>query len=190
MLPLRTIIPERRAIVREVGHHSAHRVDLRLDFKQRCGYCNDWDYYKTTFYEIDHFVPEYVLKTISNTAYSNLVYACRSCNNAKRAKWPSGDELISIVGDEGFIDPCDQVYDKQLERDDDGNIIALTRIGKWMYVALKLSNPQHRLIHQLEQLDNAITELENLSDQDPAVEALLKNLLANYRRYSRELREV
>lgn len=190
MLPLRKLIPQRRVISRLVGHHRAHRDDLILDFKERCGYCNDWDYYKTTYYEIDHFIPEYVLKTISNTEYSNLVYACRSCNNSKRAKWPSGDELISIVGDEGFIDPCNKTYDEQFERDDDGNIVALTEVGKWMYVALKLSNPQHALVHQLENLDEAIDELEKLSDQDPSVEALLKNLLALYRRYSRELREV
>jgi len=190
MLAFRSVIPIRSDVVKLVGHHSAHREDLRSDFKERCGYCNDWDYYKKTYYEIDHFIPEFVLKTISNTDYRNLVYACRSCNNSKRAKWPSGDEKIAIVNDQGFVDPCDTQYDTHFERDDVGNIVALTNVGKWMYVALKLSKPQHQLIYQLEKLDETIEQLEVIANQDLEVEALLTDLLKKYRRYSRELREV
>ena len=41
---------------------------------------------------------------ISPTEYSNLVYSCRSCNNSKRAKWPTGDENVHNDGEQGFID--------------------------------------------------------------------------------------
>lgn len=186
----RSITPKRRSITTAVSRHQAHRDDLRLDFNQRCGYCDDWDYYKTTYYEVDHFVPEDVMVTMSNTDYSNLVYACRSCNNAKRAKWPSKDEKLTLVNDEGFIDPCDQTYQDHFERDGNGKIIAKTKTGKWMYVALKLSKPQHEIIYQLETLDKLIDGIQIAADQNPSLEGILAELLKKYRRYTRELREI
>lgn len=188
MLPFRTIHPVRRNIVTDVPSHSAHRADLRLDFNQRCGYCNDWDYYKTTYYEIDHFVPEDVMVTITNTSYSNLVYSCRSCNNAKRAKWPSKDELIAIVNDEGFVDPCDGTYIDHFDRDDDGAIVSKTTLGKWIYTALKFSKRHHQIIYTLEKLDEAIEELKAEIVNRPELQNDLNGLFDKYHRISHELR--
>lgn len=190
-MPLfRTSYPVRRDIKTKVTSHSAHRDDLRKDFNQRCGYCDDRDYYKITYYEIDHFVPEDVMVTMSNTAYANLVYACRSCNNSKRAKWPSGDENVAILNEQGFIDPCDEEYAHQFERDEAGRIVPKTTLGRWMYVALKLSKPQHQIIHQLEILDSLIAQIENEVEKRPELEPALTELLKKYRRYIRELREI
>ncbi len=50
-------IPERRPIETEVSHYSQHRNDLIIDFKGRCGYCNDFHTYRVSSFEIDHFIP-------------------------------------------------------------------------------------------------------------------------------------
>lgn len=84
-------IPARRDITTNVTSYSAHREDLIIDFKARCGYCNDIHIYRIASFEIDHFIPRVrnkkpFLSIKSDTDYSNLVYACKSCNNSKRNK--------------------------------------------------------------------------------------------------------
>jgi hypothetical protein len=49
--------PKRRNIIRVVNSHGEHRVDLKLDYINRCGYCNDLDNLRFIWFEIDHFVP-------------------------------------------------------------------------------------------------------------------------------------
>lgn len=95
-----------------------------------------------------------------------MVYACHSCNNAKRAKWPSRDENISIIGEKGWIDPCSGDYAKQFERDDCGRIVPITPIGKWMYDNLKLYKSQHQVLWNLEQLDVLSDTLEQKIEGD------------------------
>jgi len=160
----RTETPIRRNITRTVSSHRAHRADLRIDFFSRCGYCNSPDSWKLTYFEVDHFIPENILTIKSNTDYSNLVYSCRSCNNAKRKKWPTNDEEIPNKNDEGFIDPCDDLYLEQFAREDTGEIIFNSELGKWMFLALKLYKPQHQIIWSLEQLEPLIKEIKELAD--------------------------
>ena len=97
--------PKRRENPEAKNHYSDYKPELREDFNERCGYCGDHDFFRQSYYEIDHFVPRKKLKVIALNDYSNLVYACRSCNNAKRAKWPTGDEKVHNDGKVGFIDP-------------------------------------------------------------------------------------
>lgn len=189
MIPFRKETPKRRNIKTVVAKYSDHRNELQKDYKFRCGYCNDSDIWRTVWFEIDHFVPQKYLKTIKDTDYSNLVYACRSCNNSKRANWPSGDELIHHKNDEGFIDPCDDAYDKQFVRATNGRIIHQTQLGKWMYYKLKLHKPQHEIIWQIEELDNLIEECENvlkLIDNDILKDKVL-GLYREYRKYTKQL---
>ncbi len=154
--------PVRRNITKKVSCHSKHREDLRKDFNQRCGYCDSADRFKTAFYEIDHFIPQKILVTISKTDYRNLVYACRSCNNAKSSKWPTRNETLSHDGKQGFMDPCDREYAKQFSRSPQGEIIPVTELGKWMYKELHLFNPDHLIIWNLEQLCLIIEEMKKL----------------------------
>src|SRR5690606_31407481 len=116
MILFRKYTPKRRYIKTVVNSYREYRDELKKDYKYRCGYCDDSDIWRTVWFEIDHFVPQKYLKTIKETDYSNLVYACRSCNNSKRAHWPTGDELIHNQNDEGFIDPCEDDYGKQFGR--------------------------------------------------------------------------
>lgn len=164
MAVFRLQTPKRRNITIIVTTHGEHRNDLKKDFHNRCGYCNDIDNWRTIWFEIDHFIPQrrnkqQFLTRKSSTDYSNLVYACRSCNNAKSNQWPSNDENISNQNDEGFIDPCDDEYNNQFNRLISGRITPKTDLGEWMYKALKLYKPQHEIIWNIEQLHEVIKEL-------------------------------
>lgn len=187
-------IPKRRNITREVSHYSQHREDLVLDFKSRCGYCNSIHSYRNNSFEIDHFIPRIrnkvpFLTIKSENDYSNLVYACKSCNNAKRNKWATDDEKVAVIDDTGFIDPCDLTYDSHFNRLETGEIKPITRLGNWMYRELKLYKPQHEIIYQIEQLDLIIEELEPNLELIENVEVYRKitGLLLKYRNYIKQL---
>lgn len=175
--------PKRSNVTTIVSHYKEHRDSLRSDYKNRCGYCDDIDIWRFTWFEIDHFVPKYVMKLLTDTDYKNLVYACRSCNNAKRAKWPSGDENIPIVNDEGFVDPCDDDYTTHFDRTGTGRIIPLTKLGKWKYNALKLYKPQHEILWNLEQLHILISEIKSLLVNEPTNITLKDKLIETYDNY-------
>lgn len=187
-------IPARRTITKEVSHYSQHREDLVLDFKSRCGYCNGIHSYRTNSFEIDHFIPRIrnkkpFLTIKSENDYSNLVYACKSCNNAKRNKWATDDEKVAIFDDKGFVDPCDLTYDSHFSRLTTGEIKPITRLGNWMYRELKLYKPQHEIIYQIEQLDLIIEELEPNLELIDEIEVYRKitGLLLKYRNYIKQL---
>lgn len=175
--------PKRRNITRIVHSHGEHRDDLKLDYIDRCGYCNDIDILRFIWFEIDHFVPRKHLNNISETDYSNLVYSCRSCNNAKRAKWPTRDENIHNHNNIGFIDPCEDDYKNQFERLNTGRIKPKTDLGEYMYNEMKLYKPQHEIIWNLEQLDALILEVRELVTQLPDDFDLSKRLNNLYNTY-------
>lgn len=184
--------PKRRAITTVVNKYGDHRSDLIIDYKNRCGYCNDIESYRITWFEIDHFVPKGYLKTITETDYSNLVYACRSCNNAKRAKWPTKDEKIHHQNDIGFIDPCDDTYNSQFDRLNNGRIVPKTKLGGWIYNSLKLYKPQHEVIWNIELLDTLIDEINAVLEHSPSdnLKERLTLCLLEYRKYIKELGKV
>jgi uncharacterized protein (TIGR02646 family) len=184
--------PKRRPITTAVNNYGDHRSDLRIDFKNRCGYCNDIESYRITWFEIDHFVPKEYLKNINETDYSNLVYSCRSCNNAKRAKWPTKDETIHHQNNIGFIDPCEDNYNNQFNRLNNGRIIPQTKLGSWIYNSLKLYKPQHEFIWNIELLDTLIDEINVVLEHSPndSLKERLTLCLLEYRKYVKELGKV
>lgn len=195
-MSFRNQIPKRRLIVTEVNHYREHRSDLKLDFMGRCGYCNDLHIWRFASYEIDHFIPRIkdkkpFLTIKTETDYSNLVYACKSCNNSKSNKWPTGDEKVPNYADKGFIDPCDDEYHKQFTRLANGQIRHVTPLGEWIYNALKLHKPQHEFIWNIEQLDLLIEESEALlhacNDNKDNIKDALFTLYRNYRIYTKKL---
>jgi hypothetical protein len=170
-----------------------HKPDLKIDFQSRCGYCNSIDEWRIAYYEIDHFIPEDILTIKSLSDYSNLVYACRSCNNAKRKKWPTKNENIPNQNDEGFIDPCDDNYNANFSRKETGEIEYLTPLGKWMYYALKFHKPQHKIIWNLDRLREMNNEIEKLNDvlkNHPATQSLLLNTYRAFVAYTDQFRSL
>ena len=144
--------PSRRIdTVIKKDYHSYKEV-LKEDFNSRCGYCDDHEYFSREPYQIDHFAPRTILKTMGENDYSNLVYSCRRCNRSKWDKWPTADETKHNNGVEGFIDPCDPAYDQQFERNNRGEIIPITPLGEWMWKELDLKNAAHRIIWNLTQV--------------------------------------
>jgi hypothetical protein len=197
-MTFRDVIPVRRLNPSTVSDYTEHRSDLADDFGNRCGYCNDIYIWRVASFEIDHFIPRNknrrpFLTIKSPTDYSNLVYACRSCNNSKSNKWPTDDENLPNLNDEGFIDPCDTDFDLQFCRLDNGQIRPVTNLGSWMYNALKFYKPQHEVIYNIEQLDILIEEsedlLEKISDQALAeqIRTVLLNMYRNYKMYTKQL---
>lgn len=191
MIPFRKETPNRRDIKTVVTKYTDHRNDLKTDFKCRCGYCNDIDTWRTAWFEIDHFVPQKYLKNIKDTDYSNLVYSCRSCNNSKRAHWPTGNELIHNQYDEGFIDPCNDEYGHQFVRGLDGKISHSTPLGKWMYYKLKLHKPQHEVIWNIEETYYLINECKEILNEidSPKIKDRLLTLYEKYIEYTLKLSE-
>lgn len=191
MSEFRNFTPQRKIINREVNDYHEHRKNLREDFCRRCGYCNDRDTLKLTYFEIDHFIPKHILTIYKDTDYCNLVYACRSCNNAKRKHWPTNDEKVPHNEVEGWIDPCDKSYNEQFERESNGEIKPKTELGKWMYDHLKLYKPQHAILWNIEQMDNMIEELEELiKHRDFVFKEELLNLYREYRAYIKLFEEL
>ena len=187
MKDFRKVHPLRRNDVPEFSNYKKYKQILREDFHQRCGYCGDHEFFRDSFYEIDHFVPK-TLAPDKENEYSNLVYSCRSCNNSKRANWPTGDATRPNDGQVGWIDPCDKQYPKQFKRLKDGSILGKTKLGQWMRRALSLGNPTHRLRWLLEQIHVELNQAESFDRNDVDKQRWINELNAKYRSFEEQLR--
>ena len=185
-MKLREKTPARGSDVAYEKDYHAYRVRLRADFNQRCGYCDDRDAPRAENFEIDHFVPQ-IVDGSRVSDYTNLVYACKSCNNAKRAKWPTGDKDKPNDGKAGWIDPCNEEYERQFERLDDGSIRPITEIGTWMYDNLKLWKKQHEILWNCERLEANIDKLYKLYCQGLLPEEHKDTLIQLYYKHRKVL---
>lgn len=172
--------PERRPNVEEKGDYKDYHDLLREDFNCRCGYCDSFDIRRNNDFELDHFIPQRLLNTISKNNYYNLVYSCKSCNRAKSGKWATDNELESLDGEKGFIDPCADNYHLHFVRHDDGDINWNSNTGKWMYRELALFNIQHSIAWILEKLRNAIEDGKKILNEKPDNPTVKEGLLALY----------
>lgn len=181
--------PQRRTSVPVESNYRNYKPLLREDFNERCGYCGDHEFFRDTYYEIDHFVPV-KLDSTREKDYSNLVYSCRICNNTKRKKWPTNDKTKPNDGKVGFVDPCDPSYSQHFERLVDGSIRAMTPLGKWMWTNLALSNPTHRIKWMLEELCIELRRLDNMDIDDKDELKEINKLNYSYRALEESLRGV
>jgi len=150
---------------------SDHKPDLKEDFNNCCGYCGAYDGFRHTYFEVDHFIPKSLFEITGNInycQYDNLTYSCKFCNNKKGSLWPSKDETIQNLNDEGFVDACSIEYEKQLYRTTTGSIMWQTPLGKWMATkAFKFDERERSIIvlwnlNELRKIINAlISELEH-----------------------------
>ncbi|CAN2043666.1 HNH nuclease domain-containing protein [Candidatus Magnetomoraceae bacterium gMMP-1] len=163
MCPFREKTPERRTDIVNKSRYQDYKQELREDFNTRCGYCNDHEGLRNTFYEIDHFIPKILLKKNEYADYTNLVFSCRYCNNSKRKKWPTNDRDKCNDGKIGFIDPCNKNYDSQFTRNSIGKIIPQSELGKWMHTELKLYLSRHSILWQIEKIENILKKFRELS---------------------------
>ncbi len=126
----------KRSMVRKYADYHSYRSYLEKDFHYLCGYCGQHSKIIRHPFEIDHFVPK-VIDINRKNDYNNLVFSCKTCNRNKWDIWPTNDKNMHHNEKEGFIDPASEEYDNHLKRQDDGSIIGLTDVGKYMVKVLK-----------------------------------------------------
>lgn len=162
---------------------------LAIDFKNRCAYCDDWDKYNGGYrdYHVEHFAPKEKFPMLKYT-YDNLLYACPFCNLSKTDTWPSDDSSKNVVGDRGFLDPCDKDYYENLYRKDDGSIWYKTELGKYIFNELNLGLKRHKILYRQTELNELIEKLQNKIERTKEVgkdihemEELLSYLLNEFR---------
>ena len=193
-------IPKRRDKKNIVKRYQEHKDDLIVDFRNRCGYCGAPDKWRTSWYEIDHFVPKDYIKIatdLDEQTYKNLVYACRSCNNAKRSKWPTERPDVHNDGNKGFVDPCEVEYDSYFFRDENGSIFPHeSDLAMWMYNAFKFYKPRHHILWQIEEASDDIDtiqsllkdeDLKELMNKNPDIFIKLLDLYKKYKKYTEDL---
>jgi hypothetical protein len=111
--------------------YNSYRQWLRDEFIFRCVYClhrEQWNLGGATFH-IDHFVPV-AADPAGKLEYSNLVYACTRCNEAKRAVL-------------GVPDPCQVAFNDCIRILDDGRIEPLSDQGKKLMLVLRLGSEKN-----------------------------------------------
>lgn len=189
-------IPKRRDNKRNLKNYSGYKTDLQKDFNQRCGYCDDLDarIFNRSF-QIDHFVPKnskYVISTIADNEYKNLVYSCAYCNRSKWDLWPTNDENKHHDGKIGFIDPCSTTIEDYLDRNEYGEIVAKNELGRYMRKTLKLYIKRHAVIRNIEKLDTLLEEIETFFEENKIEEEDLRQLVSTlfkFKKYTKFLRQ-
>ncbi|MBI5651213.1 MAG: HNH endonuclease [Chloroflexi bacterium] len=112
------------------------RARVRVEAKDRCGYCLSSQRYVFAPLEIDHIIPQAHDGTDDE---ENLWLACRMCNNFKgthtHARDPLTDEIVSL------FDPRRQGWRDHFVWSENGTqIVGRTAIGRATVVALRLNN--------------------------------------------------
>ena len=124
--------------------YDSYRDWLRDEFLFRCVYClhrEQWHHGGT--FHIEHFIPV-TADPAGRCEYSNLLYACARCNEAKK-------DIL------GLPNPCAIAFHDCLRIMDDGRIEALNIEGKRLTLVLRLDSEKtvrdrSRLIRTLEHL--------------------------------------
>jgi hypothetical protein len=123
---------------------------LRDEFMFRCVYClhrEQW-YSRSGTFSIEHFIPVSIDPSVERE-YSNLLYACVTCNNAKRAILDVPNPCLVAFGDclrvtrSGEIEPLNSDGEKLvavLLLNSDSNLVQRSRWIRTL-TALKASHP-------------------------------------------------
>lgn len=111
--------------------YESYRDWLRDEFTFRCVYClhrEQW-YGRGATFHIDHFSP--VAAGLGGECeYANLLYACATCNEAKKAVL-------------GVPNPCEVAFGNCLRIADDGRVEALNNDGEKLRQVLRLDSAKN-----------------------------------------------
>ncbi len=111
--------------------YASYRDWLRDEFTFRCVFClhrEQW-YGRQGTFDIEHFVPVSI-NPDGKCDYSNLLYACRTCNSAK-------SDVLAIP------DPCAIAFGDCLQIKSDGEVVALNAEGRKLRDVLRLNNSKN-----------------------------------------------
>ena len=109
--------------------YASFRDWLRDEFTFRCVFClhrEQW-YGRSGTFDIEHFVPASV-DPDQACEYSNLLYACRTCNAAK-------SNVLAVP------DPCAVAFGDCLRIKTDGEVEALNAAGLKLLAVLRMNSP-------------------------------------------------
>jgi hypothetical protein len=129
-------------------NYGSYRDWLRDEFTFRCVYClhrEQW-YSRSGTFHIDHFVPVSI-DPEGKCEYSNLLYACATCNEAKQ-------DIL------GVPDPCKVAFHQCLRITDEGRVQALNQHGEKLKQVLLLDSESNvryrsRMMRTLDALEKA-----------------------------------
>lgn len=156
---------KRRLLI--ITNYKKHKQELTEDFCGVCGYCGKD--FKATLSEsqIDHFIPQKKYPQFQNI-YSNLVLSCKECNKHKLDDWPSNDPQKAITDDgkKGYIDPASDEFDENLRREEDGSIIGITEVGKYMVNRLGFAYRPIKEIYKIKLLYESIEKLKYMREEN------------------------
>ncbi|MBT6156276.1 MAG: HNH endonuclease [Planctomycetaceae bacterium] len=130
--------------------YGSYRDWLRDEFIFRCVYClhrEQW-YGRPGTFDIEHFVPVSV-DPLGKCEYTNLLYACRTCNAAKT-------NVLAVP------DPCSVAFGDCLRIERDGEVAPLNADGKKLRDVLCLNSP-----FNVSYRSRWMRTLETLRDCDP-----------------------
>lgn len=182
--PARRVVPTRTK-------YSEYRSDLELDFNGACGYCDDNNLrVDSVCFHIDHFAPKSLFPLLQNE-YTNLVYSCRFCNQCKSSHWIGNDATIPHDGQKGFIDPCSNEYDQNLERDSYGRIRGKTELGRYIVRRLNLNLIRHELLWNARRARSLRDVIPTLTEKYEAAglpnNAIYTSLLKRYMELTKQI---
>lgn len=161
--------------------YQAYKDPLRDDFHCKCGYCDIEDGYfsgKDSFH-IDHFAPKKKFPDLK-TNYDNLVYSCPYCNRGKSDDWVTEFADQPIKDGQGYIDPCEESYEKFFCRDKYGNIIPENSVAIYMYNQMKFFLQRHSLLWNLRKIDNILMQLREAIDKRSKDDDIKNKLMQLY----------
>lgn len=114
--------------------HTRYRALLRRDFQYRCAYCLTHEHYLggEAGGTIDHHRPRQGPHARPDlvSAYSNLYWTCRECNDNKSDTWPDPEDYERGLK---FLDPClpEDDHDWHWRTLPDGSLEVLTVTGEY-----------------------------------------------------------
>ena len=127
----------RRAIQLAIRKAVAERAN------SRCEYCQMLEAEFFVAFEIDHIIS---LKHDGSDELENLAFACPHCNQHK------GSDFGTYVSDSNrltrFFNPRKDTWEKHFDVDE-GEILALTKIGAATIQVLNLNNPDRIILRRL-----------------------------------------
>ena len=143
------------------------RETLREVFGGLCGYCERRDKG-----EVDHFHP---VSRFPAQVYqwSNWIFSCPTCNQAKRDKWPPS----------GYVDPCADSENEQPEA-----YFTFDTLSGMIHPRAGLSAERHAKAATMI-IDLDLNGLHHISDRVEAMEILscMKKVLVSDHRFSQEM---
>ncbi len=144
--------------------YHAYKEYLKIDFKNRCAYCNMHDNWIMPLpFQIDHYIPrakfEQAKRHDLDCDYRNLMYSCPICNRLKSDVF-DGEISEDKINNPYFYNPVDIDYNTIFTRDESGRIQSEDVLGRDMIKRLQLYRPTKQMAWFLDELKQVYDDIE------------------------------